>query len=703
LNVVGNRNDVIDPLGDFTQYGFNQDNDNYEVIDPRGDLTYEVLYATEQVHALHDADNNITTYTLDKLDRVTNTTTPLGTSTVAYDAASRVTSSTDADGRKILYSYDNADRLTGEVWLNTSGVTVNVVTYTYDNNGNLLTAADTNGTVTYSYDALDRVTSYTNVFGQVLTYSYDANDNLTQRTDSLGGTITYQYDVAGRLNEMQYSGTATTATTVYVDFGYNNRNDQTSIHSYGSGGVGVFSTYTFDAGDRLTSIVNSNSSGATLSYYTYTYDTADRVINQTYWSQIGTFTYSGTDTYTYDKASELLTDGTATLSYDSNGNRQLWGYQTGSDNRMTNDGTWTYTYDAVGNLIEKTRTTGQTWTYTYDNANELTGITETSGGPVLLRVTYTYDVTGHLVQEQVLVYGYSTTTTRYAYDGDTLWAQLDGSNNLEDRYLYEPYTGQILVSIAPSGGGGDVLAYFTDAEGSVRDLASLSGAVEGHFDYSGYGVVTLTAGSASSDLGYDGYRTDVSVGLDFTENRVYNPSTGTWLTQDPIGFAGGQANLSEYVGDNPTNEIDPSGLGGVVGGGGFQGQIGQTGDTAWAKLPKIPAGFKMPPPPPGYKPPSIFAEEPKHPYWSAFGEGLGIGADNIANGFVDTEVEVINIASDVWDTLWSYTTGEDVRPLQSNTFRGADQASYDGDLASYSAGYAGNFAAKVRPRNSQVQ
>ncbi|MBK9692440.1 MAG: RHS repeat-associated core domain-containing protein [Gemmatimonadetes bacterium] len=41
--------------------------------------------------------------------------------------------------------------------------------------------------------------------------------------------------------------------------------------------------------------------------------------------------------------------------------------------------------------------------------------------------------------------------------------------------------------------------------------------------------------------------------------RDYDPHTGRWLTPDPIGFAGGDANLFSYVGDDPVNRTDPLG------------------------------------------------------------------------------------------------------------------------------------------------
>jgi hypothetical protein len=41
---------------------------------------------------------------------------------------------------------------------------------------------------------------------------------------------------------------------------------------------------------------------------------------------------------------------------------------------------------------------------------------------------------------------------------------------------------------------------------------------------------------------------------------MYDPSLGRFLSRDPLGPAGGQADLYEYVGDAPPNATDPSGM-----------------------------------------------------------------------------------------------------------------------------------------------
>jgi RHS repeat-associated protein len=53
----------------------------------------------------------------------------------------------------------------------------------------------------------------------------------------------------------------------------------------------------------------------------------------------------------------------------------------------------------------------------------------------------------------------------------------------------------------------------------------------------------------------------------YNRARYYNPATGRFLSEDPMGFAGSGPNLYEYAGDNPINFNDPSGM-----------KIGVTGD-----------------------------------------------------------------------------------------------------------------------------
>jgi YD repeat-containing protein len=245
-------------------------------IDALGGFSFSSQDGTGGTRIFTDPVGNQWRYVSDGLGRETVRTDPAGkATTTSYDAVGRMTTVTDRDSRVMQYSYDSADRVTSAVWKSAAGATVNLLTYTYDDNDNRLSARDSSGAVTYSYDELNRARTYTNVFGQVLTYSYDAEDRATKREDSLGGVQTSTYNAVGLLSSRQFGGSG--QTPVRVDFAYTDRYEQSTLTRYsdvaGTTVVGT-SVYAYDDEGHLTSIVNKNGAAATLSYYTYGYDSA---------------------------------------------------------------------------------------------------------------------------------------------------------------------------------------------------------------------------------------------------------------------------------------------------------------------------------------------------------------------------------------------------------------------------------------------
>src|SRR5207302_742775 len=53
--------------------------------------------------------------------------------------------------------------------------------------------------------------------------------------------------------------------------------------------------------------------------------------------------------------------------------------------------------------------------------------------------------------------------------------------------------------------------------------------------------------------------TNSEVGLQYNRGRCYDPHSGKWTSQDPLGFEAGDANLYRYVLNGPTLWVDPSG------------------------------------------------------------------------------------------------------------------------------------------------
>ncbi len=209
-------------------------------------------------------------------------------------------------------------------------------------------------------------------------------------------------------------------------------------------------------------------------------------------------------------------------------------------------------------MIEKTNSSG-TWTYTYDNQNHLHTIWETSGGSTTLRVTYSYDVYGQRIEQQEWTSGPGTVTTEFVWSGTQVIMDLNGSNVVQERYLWGDTQDQLFARI---DGNGTASWYLTDAEGSVRDVVNASGVSQDHVDYSAYGVIIGSESNAAARgrYGWTSREYDADTGLQYNMARDFSPATGTWTSQDPIGFAAGDANLYRYAKNSPVDLSDPSGL-----------------------------------------------------------------------------------------------------------------------------------------------
>ena len=83
-------------------------------------------------------------------------------------------------------------------------------------------------------------------------------------------------------------------------------------------------------------------------------------------------------------------------------------------------------------------------------------------------------------------------------------------------------------------------------------------------DYDEYGPFGEAVRASGSMAGYNPFEwstkyTDAETGLNYYGDRYYNPSTGRWISRDPLGEAGG-INLYTYVSNSPTNILDVLGL-----------------------------------------------------------------------------------------------------------------------------------------------
>ena len=116
------------------------------------------------------------------------------------------------------YTYDDGDRLTGISHVKDGTTTVASVAYTLDDVGNRTQRADQQGTHTYAYDDLYRLTSVTYPGPSTTTYAFDAFGNRTSMTTS-AGTTSYTHDDADRITEVQPPSPASAIAYTWDDNG----------------------------------------------------------------------------------------------------------------------------------------------------------------------------------------------------------------------------------------------------------------------------------------------------------------------------------------------------------------------------------------------------------------------------------------------------------------------------------------------------
>ncbi len=257
--------------------------------------------------------------------------------------------STDASGRSTRTEYDGRS-LISKVIDGLAGET----SFTYDENGNLLTLTDARGKVTtWTYNNMDRVATRTDPLTRQESFTYDLNGNVKTWTDRKGQVTSHTYDALDRLTFVGFGTTGTPPT-------------------YASS-----LTTTFDAGDRATSIVDSGA--GTISR---TFDLLGRLTQEV--------TPEGTINYTYDAAGRRATMqvvGQTSVSYTYDNADRLTGITQGT-------ASVSLAYDSADRRSSLTLPNGIVVEYGYDDDSQLTGLTYKFGGTTFGNLTYAYDAAG---------------------------------------------------------------------------------------------------------------------------------------------------------------------------------------------------------------------------------------------------------------------------------------------------------------------
>ncbi len=514
----GNVDRVVDPLGNTSQFAYNP------------------LFSSLQDYK--DTLGNLTSYQQD------NQGNPLG---IIYaddssiqdtpDAQGDIAQTVDARGQAIANTYNSRGQVVDQTF---SDGTHNE--FTYDSHGNLATATDAAGTTRLYYDNADRLTKITYPSGQFLEYTYDSGGRRSSMTDQTGFTENYQYDAEGQLAGMTDGQGNLVVHYDYDAAGQLVREDM---------GNGTYTTYAYDLAGNLTSLINFAPGGSVNSRFDYTYNAEGLQTSMT--------TLQGTTTYGYDAAGELtsadLPGGPIiTYAYDAMGNRTVVSdsgattdYTTNDLNQYTSAGDTTYAYDAAGNLTVATGPGGGT-IYTYDSEDRLIGV--------------------------------QTATDTWTYQYDALGDRIAATHNGQTiQYLVDPL-GQNAV-VGEFGGSGNLLAHYTqglgltsqvdasnnatfynfDASGNTVGLSGSTGSYLNSYSYLPFGGILSSTETVPNPFQFDGLNGVMSQGngLDMMAARFYDPTTGRFLSRDPIGVAGG-GNIYAYAKNNPLSSVDPSGL-----------------------------------------------------------------------------------------------------------------------------------------------
>jgi RHS repeat-associated protein len=172
-------------------------------------------------------------YTYNEANNIVSWTNGSGNHIYTYDAVDRLTSATSNAIPNESYSYDAVGNRTASHLSASYGyqpfnklTSTATATYSYDNNGNLISKTDASGTTTFNFNEENRLTQITQPTGLTVNYKYDGLDRRIQRTTSNGTNERYIYDNADVLIDLNADWSV--ATTYLNEIGVDSHLRQTN-------------------------------------------------------------------------------------------------------------------------------------------------------------------------------------------------------------------------------------------------------------------------------------------------------------------------------------------------------------------------------------------------------------------------------------------------------------------------------------------
>lgn len=404
-----------DALGRETLYSYDTANRTVTVTTPEGIVTKTTHNRHGEVIVLVDGLGNETRFGYDKngnlvsekrWDKTANVETTVATH--GYDTAGLLKlSTTDANGNLVAYTYDAAGRvLTRNVGAGTLNLTT---TYQYDAKGQAVTVTDANGNVTQTtFDRSGRVIEVAVDPASLnlrTRYEYDLDGHVLTLTEGYGTPearrTAYEYDNLGRRikqvvdpDAAGYTGLKLTTTWTY------DGNDNVVARIDGVGTPEVRTTrYTYDALDRLTDTIDALG-GVTRNEY----DLEGRIVRTTAYAQaINMATFGAPATYTLPLVTALLNQT------DPNNRVSRSAYDRDGRLRFVIDALGAVTerqYDAAGNLKVQVRyANALAGTLAANTLPQVVSTPASSGAWVVTSTadrtsSYTYDAFNRLIEKR---------------------------------------------------------------------------------------------------------------------------------------------------------------------------------------------------------------------------------------------------------------------------------------------------------------
>lgn len=506
--------------------------------------SYEfTLDAVGDVTAEKGFDGEVRRYLRDRGGRVIRETLPSGIERhYTYDACSRVTSvsypTTGDDTRH--YAYGLSGRLT-EARRGTS-----LVRFTYDGMGLPISESSGDGTIRRTFD----------MTGRILTLDSTAGASLRYSRDRLGMLSVFSATTAG-------DGGGEGATW---ESGHRHDSLGQEVERLLPGGI--VRSFAYDDLGRLVD-ARTRKDSRTRHMRRYRWGLADSLRGETRYRYTPTGQLEMAE-YPGGREEWRKSDSVGNLYPDPE--MKYRRYLSGG--RLEQDGEWHCRYDADGNLVERYKGSGgwlgtkrERWRYRWNADGSLRCVTRPDGE----EVEFGYDALGRRLSK-----GYRGTETRWMWDGNVplhQWRQRREYSVEAGRWLTREGRGDMTLWLFEEGSfvpaamvrGGRTYSIVTDQLGTPTEAYDAGGnQVWGReLDMDGR-VIGETGNVGMVPFLFQGQYYDRETGLAYNRFRYYDPSTGAYISQDPIGLAGGILNLYGYVTD--TNSwTDVLGLAGTGG------------------------------------------------------------------------------------------------------------------------------------------